>query len=45
MLFRELFQKGNPGRGRPPFEWTNSLSNDLEKVGVGTNKWLIEAKD
>ena len=45
MLFGELIQEGNPGKGRPPFEWTNSLSNDLQKVGIETSKWLNEAKD
>ena len=44
-FLEELVNEGNPGKGRPPFEWTNSLSNDLERVGVGSSKWLNEAKD
>ena len=40
-----MVNEGNTGKRRPPFEWTNSLSNDLERVGVGSSKWLNEAKD
>ena len=33
ILFGELVNEGNPGKGRPPFKWINSLSNYLERVG------------
>ena len=45
VLFGELVQKGNPGSGRPRLEWTDSLRNDLEKVGIGSSNWPNEAKD
>lgn len=45
ILFGWLVEEGNPKKGRPPFEWTNSFDNDLEKVGIGTGNWKSIAKD
>lgn len=44
ILFGNIREKGKHGKGRPVCDWTQSLHNDLRKVGVTPMSWVGKSK-